>query len=217
MQMEEFMKEYTIFDIMSLFEAVKQHNFSIIEACLENPAIINGQDGDGREGSALHVAARIGDDRVVQFLLERGANIEAQNYFKETALHIAAKEGHDNVVRLLLKWKANIEAADNDNYTPLHEAVIANHLQIVKLLLHQQANVEAVNLFGKTVLDIVTLAHRPKIAKILFDYHASIHSYCKHDGNTILEAISQRYPLLALYYLTSKLEHFDLKKLILNA
>jgi ankyrin repeat protein len=50
----------------------------------------------------LHLAARNGHDTTVCLLLDRGANIMAQDVHKSTASDLAAKNRHDTTVRLLL-------------------------------------------------------------------------------------------------------------------
>lgn len=45
----------------------------------------------------------------VQYLLDRGADIEKSNQVGMTALHHAAKNGHANIVRILVQRGANYQ------------------------------------------------------------------------------------------------------------
>ena len=60
----------------------------------------------------LHGAAWHGHIDVVQFLLEKNAEIEATDGLGRTPLHYAADWGHRDVVQLLLEKNAKIEATD---------------------------------------------------------------------------------------------------------
>ena len=46
----------------------------------------------------------------MEFLLSKGANIEAKNKYEKTAFHLAAENGKTEVMEFLLSKGANIEA-----------------------------------------------------------------------------------------------------------
>ncbi|GJL68219.1 MAG: hypothetical protein NPIRA06_08540 [Nitrospirales bacterium] len=62
---------------------------------------------DTRGWTALHYAARAGQDTVVNLFLKKGADINAQGNRGETPLLMAAYNCHERVVRVLLKKGAN--------------------------------------------------------------------------------------------------------------
>lgn len=61
---------------------------------------------------------------VVEYLLERGADVHARDDGGLISLHNACSFGHAEVVSLLLRHGADANSRDNWNYTPLHEAAI---------------------------------------------------------------------------------------------
>ena len=67
---------------------------------------VTGQDGT----SALHLAACNGHNDVVIYLLDRGANLEAQTNGGSTALWLAVFFRHKVLVQLLLERGANVNA-----------------------------------------------------------------------------------------------------------
>jgi ankyrin repeat protein len=91
----------------------------------------------------LHWAAGTGQEPVVELLLARKADINAQGPWERTPLHYAAVRGHKGVVAALLRHKAKIEATDMWGSTPLHAAAWGGHQDVVKLLLESKANVNA--------------------------------------------------------------------------
>ena len=60
----------------------------------------------------LHWAAFCGHERIVQRLLEKGADIAGKDRSGQTALSWAAMKGHEAVVELLLEKGADVESKD---------------------------------------------------------------------------------------------------------
>ena len=75
----------------------------------------------------LQVAAGYCDAMTVQFLLDRGFDIEELNNEEENALHIASRLGNTETVLALIENGADIEAGDHYGYTPLHIASISGN------------------------------------------------------------------------------------------
>ncbi len=99
---------------------------------------------------------RGGNPKVVQDLLEQGADVNVTNYKGQSALHCAAKAGFVEPVRILLDHGADVNAQDRDGDTPLHTACrssIKNHQrlqQVVDLLIKNGAKLSAQNNRGRT-------------------------------------------------------------------
>ncbi|XP_043237792.1 oxysterol-binding protein-related protein 1-like [Amphibalanus amphitrite] len=64
--------------------------------------------------TALHLATYFGHTRVVELLLEHGADINAVNQCGDTPLHKAAHIGHEELVLLLLKHGASVSVVNGD-------------------------------------------------------------------------------------------------------
>jgi len=82
----------------------------------------------------LHRAALCGQVEVVQRLLNKGADMNAQSHDRNTPLHIASIAGKLEVVRLLLDHGADVDILGENNLTPLWMAEKRGHDDIVKLL-----------------------------------------------------------------------------------
>ncbi len=67
----------------------------------------------------LHAAAYDGKPRIVEFLLDHGADVRAQETNGRTPLHDAANNGHLEVIDLLVRAGADLEAKDIQGMTPL--------------------------------------------------------------------------------------------------
>uniref|UniRef100_A0A8C8RH78 Ankyrin repeat domain 39 n=1 Tax=Pelusios castaneus TaxID=367368 RepID=A0A8C8RH78_9SAUR len=85
--------------------------------------------------TALHYASRNGHAAICQFLLQSGAQCNAQTHGGATALHRASYCGHVAVARLLLAHGANPAIADDDGMTSLHKAAERGHSEICDFLM----------------------------------------------------------------------------------
>jgi ankyrin repeat protein len=72
--------------------------------------------------TALHIACRMGNDAMVQFLLGRGADLSSQDLAGGTPLHIAVNERRISIVKLLLNMGADIAIRDYRGYDVLNAA-----------------------------------------------------------------------------------------------
>ena len=142
-----------------IFVAAKKERLAALKYFIEDKGInINKQaeknydDKLIREGdAALHVASRKGNLQIVQYLLEKGANIEAkvQGFNAgRTPLGLACEKGNLQIVQYLLEKGANIEAKDKDQKTPLHVASLYGRTDVVKYLVSKRAHKTAKNKSG---------------------------------------------------------------------
>jgi ankyrin repeat protein len=102
--------------------------------------------------TALHFAAKVGNEATLQTLIASGANIEAMTEAGNTALHVAAYHGRKEAARTLIEHGANIEAKNKVGQTALHLALYPaqNVEEVVQMLIDHGANLEAKNDHGQT-------------------------------------------------------------------
>ncbi|KAM0546427.1 hypothetical protein ACHAPJ_010894 [Fusarium lateritium] len=91
--------------------------------------------------TCLHLAAWFGLNRVVQALLERGVDTDAQTFYEETPLSIAIEGHHTAVVVELLNNGASCEAGGGPSYSPLIHATMRGFEDIVGILIRSGANI----------------------------------------------------------------------------
>jgi len=71
--------------------ATEEESLAAVKAALDHGADISATDNSGN--TALHGAAWIRSPKVVQFLVENGADVHAQNKYKLTPIDIASRDG----------------------------------------------------------------------------------------------------------------------------
>lgn len=136
-------------------------NREILEEVLKvDPALVNACDQDGY--TPLHRAAYEGHTHIIQFLLERGAQIENRTNDGWTSLHSAANWGHAGAAGMLLRHGADINAQTDGLHTPLHLAAVnSTNSEILELLLMNDfINFNLRNKVGETARDIANRSNR---------------------------------------------------------
>lgn len=147
-------------DPQSYFKAIKKGNREAVEFFIKEsgPNVLFFCDDQGR--TALHIAAMMGHDDIVQCLLKTNLESEIKDKEGRTALFLAAQNGHKATVKLLLERCGGRNDTDRAGNTPLHLAAQQGHLEVVSLLAvssnneHISASIKLRNLEGKRPIDI---------------------------------------------------------------
>jgi len=73
---------------------------------------------DRKETTPLHTAAKLGDVKIVEMLLQGGSSVSSKSSDGKTPLHYSVISGKEKVTRLLVKWNADVYATDDKGKTP---------------------------------------------------------------------------------------------------
>ena len=138
-----------------LFNAIRQGNHAEAAKLIAGGLSANAQLPNGMP-TLLH-AVVTSDARMLKFLIEKGADVNAKTSFGVTALHAAVYDLEKT--KLLLAAKANPNAATANGITPLMGAVSrGGALAITQTLVQAGANPAAGTLrFALTIADLDTL------------------------------------------------------------
>ncbi|KAK3318708.1 ankyrin repeat-containing domain protein [Apodospora peruviana] len=134
--------------------AASNGHANVIKAFLEHQDQIKGQNASADDedddssnnhhgldlAKGLYVAAANGHTRVIEHLLDAGADIDARRGKDRNALQVAALEGRTEAVKLLLKRGANHGIPCKRYGTPLAVAAEKGHQRTVEILLEAGAN-----------------------------------------------------------------------------
>lgn len=109
------------------------------------------------------VVAEANIRKIVQSLLDKGADVHLHNMLQETALHYAAGNGYTEIVQILLENGSDVAARDSGGRTALHWAAKGSsrylndeksgHIVAMRLLLDNGADITSEDLGKKTVRD----------------------------------------------------------------
>lgn len=140
-------------------------------------ASIESQNLQG--STALHLAAKKGEEEKVGILLAANANVQVQDKLQNTPLHYAAWAGHYKIVKMVLGRGADVDSVNKLGMTPLSLAIAkpySNQLErIVSLIFGANANVHTPNKDGNTALHHAAMNQNSKILKLLLQEGGDIH------------------------------------------
>ena len=130
--------------VPSLHLAAYMGDFEKVKKCLQDGIGIDSQEDFGC--TALHTAANGGNKDIVEFLIGKGATIDAKGaYYDLTPLYYAALHNYEDIADLLLAKgaDANAKGKDHGSFTLLNHAIWDHSKDAVKLLIDKGANVNA--------------------------------------------------------------------------
>ncbi|KAI6652704.1 Ankyrin repeat and EF-hand domain-containing protein 1-like [Oopsacas minuta] len=138
---------------LNIYDAVKQADFVSLESALTR-GIATTEIRDKFNKTPLMMACAHGRIDVVDWLLERGADVNAFDNFLWRPIHHASHAGHINIVQRLIESGADINTQTIHGGTSLMRAMESSKIDLVKLLLDRGAKTDLRNKSGKTALDI---------------------------------------------------------------
>ncbi|KAL4905005.1 hypothetical protein BDW74DRAFT_168138 [Aspergillus multicolor] len=91
---------------------------------------------------------------VVEFLIQKGAEVGLRDKSGKTALHKAVVAGSADLVELLIQNGASVDDADDLGHSALHLCVVSESLEAMEVLLRYDADVNLRDGRGHTVLHL---------------------------------------------------------------
>ncbi|MCY4328517.1 MAG: ankyrin repeat domain-containing protein [Endozoicomonadaceae bacterium] len=135
-----------------LMRAVLGDDIETIKLLIANNADVNVKfDGLGTT-SLMYSSAKAESINITMFLVENGANVNAQSRCGETPLMFAARKGNISAVMYLLDHKAEVNTKSSAGNTALMYAAQGNNPAVVRYLLENGADVNIQNKKGCNAL-----------------------------------------------------------------
>ena len=145
-------------DGYKFLEAVKKKEGDKVEKYLNEPGstLINTRDVSTGRG-AIHAVTERRDITWLQYLVQKGANVNLRDDRGVTALQIATGLGWIEGVEFLVENKADVDSPNNTGETPLIDAVHRGNTQLVRILLKGGANPDRADNSGRSARDYAKL------------------------------------------------------------
>ncbi|XP_071126835.1 putative ankyrin repeat protein RF_0381 [Mytilus edulis] len=184
-----------------LFVASAKGHIKIVKRLVENDGHLKIEDNkknkaditmsDNRNRTSLHIACEEGHKPVIEYLVQKGANISVCDVDGNSLLHMACVPGKREVVELLLKEykdkgkETEIENTNKLGQTPIIVASSTEGHDVVKLLLQYNANIQATDNRGFTSLLTASMYGFTKTVQFLINEKAKI-LHLDNEGRTAL-------------------------------
>src|SRR6202453_364912 len=152
------------------YSAIRENNLAQLKALLDQPASANLADhsADRRGITPLMYAAEVGSVDAMRVLIDRGADVNAQNDFGSTALMWSVPD--PSKVRLLLDHGAQVNLVARSGRSALIIAAFTNpSAEVVRLLLAKGAKVDVMDVRHVTPLNAATFGNDTATARLLAD------------------------------------------------
>lgn len=127
---------------------------------------------------------------VAHFLLEKGANPNAQDDFKGTALLYASAINDFQMADLLLFYGASESMSDRDGNTPLMTAVFFGNLETADVLLQNGLNPDITDENKNTPLMVAVQQGNLDMISLLLEYQAGLEKVNKKNYTPLVHAIA---------------------------
>ena len=153
------------------YSAIRDNNLAQLKTLLDSKAAANVTDDRGL--TPLMYAAEVGSLDAMRLLIDRGADVNAQNAFGSTALMWSAADPAK--VRLLLDHGAQVNLVAKSGRTALIVAAFTNpSAEVVRLLLAKGAKVDVMDRLHVTPLNAATFGNDTATVRLLLDAGADI-------------------------------------------
>lgn len=159
-------------DSYKFLEAVRKKEGDKVTDLLDNggPNLINTRDVSSGD-TALHVVTQRRDITWMQFLIGKGANVNARNGKGETALVIACNINWVEGVELLVDVGAKVDEPNSTGETPLITSVHNRNVGLMRILLKAGADPDRADNSGRSARDYARLD--PKAELLLAEITAN--------------------------------------------
>lgn len=194
-----------------LRSAVKERDFQkaeeyIREGKTHTTNVINSKDRNGN--SPLSIAVSKQDLEMMRFLIENGADVNIEDFFRVPPIYYAVTKGTKEMIELLIDKKASISgyfSYGNERRTLVGWAIDKNSPEKVEVLLKHGASPDGkfdLNDYSQdSCLHIAIQKDYQKIVELLIEYHADVNVKNEQGETSIYLAIRSKRPeMIKLLY-----------------
>ena len=195
-------------DETCFFIACKTGQYEIVEYLLEirNSKLLCNydplNDRDETYSTPLHSTAKNNHLRILELLIENGADVNAKDKFNKTALHYSCEMGLLIVSKALVEHNSKINTYDIHNKSPLDYSCFIGHNELVKFLLDNDAFVHEIDEDHYNCLDIaIDTDHKAVVETLIHDKSFQKFIYYENEKNSKIKKMIRKMPLTTMILL----------------
>jgi len=134
-----------------------------------------------------------GQIKVMKFLAEKGANINAENPAKDTLLHLAVLKNDMAIVKYLIEKKASIDRKGSQGRTALFMAVEKGYFKTAEFLIKNGSVAETSDYSGKNIMHLLASGkNNGKIITAFSSYGINLNKTDSTGKTPLMTAISSK-------------------------
>uniref|UniRef100_UPI00358E46A6 death-associated protein kinase 1-like n=1 Tax=Myxine glutinosa TaxID=7769 RepID=UPI00358E46A6 len=130
----ETLDEEDSFVARAVIHAINDDNLHGLRHLLESLKGYDLNQPNKHGESAIHIAAACGNINILEFLVSRGARVDATDKHGANAVYFAARQGHVEAIRFLKERNCPLDVQDKSRETPMHVAARYDVLDVVEYL-----------------------------------------------------------------------------------
>lgn len=175
--------------------------------------------------TSLHIAALLGQDEIVQSLIDHGANVQARDKFNQTPMHYAAIDCEEADPQKKLNVMQSLHFAesyliydiDKKGDTPLHVAAMSGAYDWVKYLLEIGSSAAIKNMKGLKPINLVP-SEDEKLLRLLRMQESSLQVIALRKIKEVVKAPQDQISSKVLWdqFLSTAPEHMISQYLVLD-
>jgi ankyrin repeat protein len=176
---------------LRLIEAVRAKNADRVRALIAARVDVNARQAD--QATALHWAAHLDDQGIVDVLLRAGARADVADDTGATPLYLACVNGNAEVVSRLLDAGANAKASLPSGETSLMTCARSGNATAVRALLRRGAVIDArESAHNQTALMWAAAQSHPDVVAALLEGGADVRPRSREYTQTVTSEVTQR-------------------------
>ncbi len=148
---------------------------------------------DSRYGHLAQMACVAGDQDCIEFLLQRGMNVDTAGYYYGTALQAACRVGNIAIAQCLLDSGAKVNILDGAHATALRAAALGGHEELSRILIAHGADVNlSYKDRDKSVLHLALASKNHAVFKTLLFANADMNTQRQNQSHILIAACKHR-------------------------
>lgn len=165
----------------AIYYAIQSNNIKIIKAIVLNGGNVNMY---AKGYTPLLLAVLYNNYEACEFLIHKGANVNAELKNNLSILHYAVKNSDYNIVDLLLSNKANINHQDENGDSPLFWIIKYKRYDLLDIFYKNNADFNLKNKKGLTPLLYAISTNNEKIVELLLKYPVNVND-CDYNNKCV--------------------------------
>ena len=172
--------------------AILKEDINLLKYLIENKADLNILNAYTKR-SALMMAVQGNYEKAASLLVKAGADLDAQDVYKESAIHVAVRYGFEEISKLLIQRNANINIQNNKGWTPLIVAIRRGNKKISSWLVEKGTNLTLEDQNGWQALTWAADLGHSSLVKMLISAGADINHQDKKGRTPLMRAVKNEY------------------------